>query len=165
MSKSASAVSVYREQPSRSKCYQPDKHTLCHQIQLLHQQRLVLCPGKVKCLGRHELGNAMLSEDSLVCQLRYPMETAVLGSGKAGLYVQTSISAFVRIIKGIHNCSYSGISCLLIFILTLTMDDDARRPLCGRTNLCNIICLTNDKTEKASHKTPATSCLSERSIE
>lgn len=88
MSRSASAVSIYREHRSRVILipYRSIEYTLCHQIQLLHQQRLVLCPSKVKGLGGHELGNAMFSKDSLVRQLGDSVKTAVLESRKAGLY-------------------------------------------------------------------------------
>lgn len=56
--------------------------TLCHQIQLLYQERLILCPSKIEGLGGHELGNAIFFKLAFIRQLRHSMETAELRARK-----------------------------------------------------------------------------------
>lgn len=58
--------------------------TLCQEVELLHQQGLILCPGKVKPLRGQQLGNSILLEVRIVRQLRYSVEASSLESWQAG---------------------------------------------------------------------------------
>ena len=52
--------------------------TLCQQIEFVNEQRLVLGPGKVKCLRRHEIWDTVLLVVGIVLQLRNAMDSTSL---------------------------------------------------------------------------------------
>ena len=51
--------------------------TLCQQVELVHEESLILGPGEVESLGRHKLRNTLLLVIGVMLQLR----DAVQGTG------------------------------------------------------------------------------------
>lgn len=64
--------------------------TLCQQVELINEEGLVLSPGKVIRLGRHEFRHTILLVDILVLQLGDAVQGTGLGSEERGRCLEGS---------------------------------------------------------------------------
>lgn len=61
--------------------------TLCQQVELVHEESLILGPGEVESLGRHELRNTILLVIGVMLQLRDAVQGAGLEAQGGGRFL------------------------------------------------------------------------------
>lgn len=81
--------SLYQLKQSRAQCGRENPAgqvglTLCQQVELVHEEGLVLGPGKVEGLGRHELRHTVLLVVGVMLQLGDTVEATGLEAEGGG---------------------------------------------------------------------------------